>query len=70
MYRLIGYRKKVVFTNLKNSFSIKSDEELNAIMVNFFSHLCDIIMESVKGFIISEKELRKRLVIKNNELSK
>ena len=38
-------------------------------MVNFFSHLCDIIMESVKGFTISEKELRKRLVIKNPELS-
>ena len=69
MYRLIGYRKKVVFNNLKNSFAFKNDEELKAIMVNFYRHLCDIIMESVKGFTISEKEIRKRLVIKNPELS-
>ena len=69
MYRLIGYRKKVVFTNLKNSFPKKSDEELNAIIADFYRHLCDIIMESMKGFTISEKQLRKRLVIKNPEFS-
>ena len=61
MYRLIGYRKKVVFTNLKNSFPNKSDQELKAIMADFYRHLCDIIMESMKGFTISEKQLRKRL---------
>ena len=69
MYRIIGYRKEVVFTNLKNSFPKKSDEELNAIMADFYRHLCDIIMESMKGFTISEKQLRKRLVIKNPEFS-
>ena len=69
MYRLIGYRKKVVFTNLKNSFPNKSDQELKAIMADFYRHLCDIIMESIKGFMISEKQLRKRLVIKNPEFS-
>ena len=69
MYRLIGYRKKVVFTNLKNSFPNKSDQELKAIMADFYRHLCDIIMESMKGFTISEKQLRKRLVIKNPEFS-
>ena len=69
MYRLISYRKKVVFTNLKNSFPKKSDQELNIIMAEFYRHLCDIIMESMKGFTISEKQLRKRLVIKNPEFS-
>jgi len=69
MYRLIGYRKKVVFANLKNSFPNKSDQELKAIMANFYRHLCDIIMESMKGFTVSEKQLRKRLVIKNPEFS-
>lgn len=69
MYRIIGYRKEVVFTNLKNSFPDKSEKELKQIMSSFYKHLCDLIMESVKGFTISEKQLRKRLIIKNPEFS-
>ena len=69
MYRVIGYRKEVVFTNLRNSFPNKSKQELKKIMSDFYRHLCDIIMESVKGFTISEKQLRKRLIIKNPEFS-
>ena len=69
MYRVIGYRKEVVFTNLKNSFPNKSKQELKKIMSDFYRHLCDIIMESVKGFTISEKQLRKRLIIKNPEFN-
>ena len=69
MYRVIGYRKEVVFTNLRNSFPNKSKQELKRIMSDFYRHLCDIIMESVKGFTISEKQLRKRLIIKNPEFS-
>ena len=68
-YRMIGYRKKVVLSNLKNSFPDHNQQELKKIMDNFYSHLCDVIMESIKGFTISEKELRKRLVIKNPEFS-
>ncbi|MBT3621521.1 MAG: hypothetical protein HN535_02050 [Flavobacteriales bacterium] len=69
MYRIIGYRKDVVYTNLKNSFPNKSEQELKNIMSDFYHHLCDIIMESVKGFTISKKQLRKRLIIKNPEFS-
>ena len=69
MYRVIGYRKEVVFTNLKNSFPNKSEKELKQIMSGFYKHLCDIILESIKGFTISEKQLRKRLVVKNPEFS-
>ena len=69
IYRVIGYRKKVVQTNLSNSFPEKSDLELQEIMTNFYRHFCDIIMESIKSFTISEKQLRKRLVIKNPEFS-
>ena len=69
MYRVIGYRKEVVFTNLKNSFPDKGEQELKQIMSGFYRHLSDITMESIKGFTISEKQLRKRLVIKNPEFS-
>jgi len=69
LYRIIGYRKKVVLTNLSNSFPKKSYLELQDIMTAFYKHFCDIIMESIKSFTISEKQLRKRLVIKNPEFS-
>ena len=57
IYGIIGYRKVVVFTNLKNSFPDKKDKELKVIMRNFYRHFCDIIVESIKGFTISEKQL-------------
>ena len=63
-----GYRKKVVYTNLKNSFPDKSDKEIDAIAKKFFRHLCDLIVESIKIFSISKKQVSKRMVIKNPEL--
>ncbi len=60
IYRIIGYRKAIVFTNLKNSFPDKTDKELKVIMRNFYRHFCDIIVESIKGFTISEKQRKER----------
>lgn len=68
MYRLLGYRKKVVFNNLKNSFPDKNDKELTTIMEKFYRHFCDVIVEVLKGFTISEKQLDKRFKIRNREL--
>lgn len=68
MYHLIGYRKKVVFQNLRKSFPEKSEKEIKQIGKQFFKHLCDLIVESIKGFTISEKEIKKRMKFKNNEL--
>tara|TARA_Y100000739_G_C20524683_1_gene425914 strand:+ start:279 stop:1040 length:762 start_codon:yes stop_codon:yes gene_type:complete len=69
MYKVIGYRKNVVLSNLKNSFPEKNKKELQKIMSDFYHHLCDIIIESLKGFTISEKDLKKRMIIKNPEFS-
>ena len=68
MYYVIGYRKKVVLENLKLSFPEKSDEELKKISKKFFKHFIDLIMESVKAFSISEKQILKRYKYKNPEL--
>ena len=69
IYNIIKYRKNVVYTNLKNSFPEKSTKEVKEIMRKFYHHFCDVIVESCKGFTISEKELSKRVNIKNPELS-
>ena len=68
MYYVIGYRKKVVLENLKLSFPEKSDQELKKISKKFFKHLIDLIMESVKAFTISKKEISKRYTYKNAEM--
>lgn len=68
IYRFIGYRKKVVFSNLRNSFPDKSEEEIEKIARKFYRHFCDLAVESVKGFSISKKQLSRRLVIENPEV--
>lgn len=69
IFKIIKYRKKVIYSNLRNSFPDKSDKELKEIMQKFYHHFCDVIVESCKGFTISEHELRKRVNIKNPEVS-
>ena len=68
IYYVVGYRKKVVFKNLKNSFPEKTDAELTVIMKKFFRHFCDLVVESVKNFSIQDKEASRRLVSVNLEV--
>ena len=68
IYYGIQYRKKVVFTNLQNAFPDKTAPEITAIAKGFYSHFCDLIIEAIKLFSASEKELNKRCKIINPEL--
>jgi KDO2-lipid IV(A) lauroyltransferase len=68
IYHTVGYRKKVVYQNLTNSFPDKSSSEIKQIEKKFYRHFCDLIVESVKLFTVSKKELLKRVRFKNPEL--
>lgn len=68
VYYVIGYRRKVVLDNLKLVFPEKPLEELKEIRKKFFRHFADILVETIKVFSISEKEIRKRFVITNPEI--
>ncbi|MCM4170749.1 hypothetical protein DHD32_04615 [Arenibacter sp. TNZ] len=68
VYHVVGYRKKVVFNNLRNSFPSKSDDKIKQIGKDFYRHFCDIALESFKRLTIGEKAIKKRLLIKNPEL--
>lgn len=67
IYKVIGYRKKVVFQNIANSFPQKSKEEQLKIVSEFYKHLCDLVVESVKVFTISEAQVRERFRCVNPE---
>jgi len=68
LYRLAGYRTKVVRQNLENSFPAKSKAEILVIENKFYQHLCDVIVETFKSFTISEKEILRRMVLENPDL--
>lgn len=64
-YRVVGYRRKLVKKNLKNSFPEKSKAELKSIEKEFYKNLCDYAVETLKLLTISETELRKRMQFTN-----
>lgn len=68
IYRLVGYRKKVVRDNLLHSFPEKGEKELRRIERRFYRHLCDIFLEGVYNLFASEKAIRKRYRVTNPEL--
>lgn len=68
VYRIIGYRKKVVRANLTLVFPDKSDIEIKKIEKAFYKHMCDMFLETIKTLNISEEELKKRYALPNIEL--
>ncbi len=67
-FHVFGYRKKIVYSNLINSFPEKSKEEIHKIAKAFYTNLSDITLESIKGLSLSKKSLRKRYPVLNIEL--
>lgn len=68
LFRVFGYRKKVVSGNLAKSFPEKNETERRRIMKRFYRQLCDVLTEGIKAFTISKDDLRLHLVCKNPEL--
>ncbi len=60
VYYLAGYRKKVVFENLKHSFPGKSEKEINRIAKGFYHHFADMLVESLKAFTMTEDAVIRR----------
>ncbi|WP_456424026.1 lysophospholipid acyltransferase family protein [Lutibacter sp.] len=74
IYYIIGYRKKVVFNNLKLAFPQKKSKEIIEIQKKFYHHFVDVFIEMIKSFTISKEEVYKRYKYTNvallNELYK
>lgn len=68
LYKVIGYRIKVVRENLEVSFPEKTMHELRQIERRFYHRLCDYFVETVKMKTMSRKEIRRRMVFKGTEL--
>lgn len=68
LYYIFKYRRDVVRENLTNSFPEKTIKEIISIEKKYYLHMTDLLVEGVKNFTISKKDLSKRFIIKNPEL--
>lgn len=68
VYKIFGYRKEVINGNLTRSFPDKSAEEIKDIQNEFYHHFFDLIMESIKVFSITKKQVLKRYKYINPEI--
>lgn len=68
IYRIIGYRKQVVITNLRNAFPSKTENEIQAIGRAFYHFFCDWMLEMIKSITISKEESINRCHFTNTSL--
>jgi KDO2-lipid IV(A) lauroyltransferase len=68
LHRLAGYRLKVIRSNLGIAFPGMSAPEMDRVIKQFYRNLSDLLVESIKGFSLTEKQIRARFVVKNPEI--
>lgn len=66
LYKLIGYRKKIVLANLRNSFPEKSEEEINRICKAFYHYFCDLVLETFKTLTISPAVVSRHIIFEDS----
>lgn len=57
LYYVIGYRKQIVLTNLRNAFPEKTEQELKKLQKAFYHYLCDLFLETFKTLTISKSAM-------------
>jgi KDO2-lipid IV(A) lauroyltransferase len=68
LFYVVRYRRKVVHMNLINSFPEKSIQEINQITREFYRHLCDLGLETIKFSQMTIEELEDRFKIHNLDI--
>ena len=66
--RFFPYRGQIVTSNLKKAFPNKTNRERNAIQNAFYRHFCDLLVESIKLFNITQQEAESRFKVTNPDL--
>ena len=65
--RIVRYRHRVIWNNLKVSFPEKTDQEIRRIEHDFYHYFCDYLVETIKMMTISERQLRQRMTFTGME---
>ncbi|MFK7969744.1 MAG: lysophospholipid acyltransferase family protein [Bacteroidia bacterium] len=68
IYWILGYRRKVVRSNISRAFPEKSLKEIKRIERRFYLHLCDLLIETIKGVSMGKGAIQKRMKLTNPEI--
>ena len=68
MYYVAGYRKKVVYDNLRKAFPDYEKSRIRRIARKFYRHFSDVILESAIYHFYSQSKAMKRMSYRNPEL--
>jgi len=67
--KIARYRRDTVYKNLRLSFPEKSEVEIRRISRDFYQNLCDVAIESIKGYSLNVDELMDRYRCLNPEVA-
>lgn len=68
MFRIFGYRTRVVLANLLSSFPEKTETERRQITSDFYRWFCDLLLESLKTLTMSPLAVRQCVTFEGMEI--
>ncbi|RLD57678.1 MAG: lauroyl acyltransferase [Bacteroidetes bacterium] len=68
LYRIVGYRKEVVYENLRKSFPDLSEGKIKRLVRLSYRNLSDVMVETLKGFSLTKRNVLKRHRFINPEI--
>lgn len=68
-FHLIAYRKNVILSNLRDTFPNKTEAEIHIMLRKAYRNLVDVIVEGIKAFTITRKQVLMRHRLLNPEVA-
>ena len=65
---VIRYRRRIIENNLSHSFPEKTKHEIKALTSQYYKHLCDVMVETIRLQSMGANELKKRCKFVNPEI--
>jgi KDO2-lipid IV(A) lauroyltransferase len=69
LFNLVGYRKKVIISNLNNSFPQKTEKEIKVIADKFYVYFCDLLLETLQTLILPASIIKEKCKVSKEALS-
>lgn len=68
LFHVFRYRRSVVEQNLREAFPDRSENEIQKLSSKFYTNLADVIIEGIKAFSMTLKQIKKRHKVLNPEV--
>jgi Kdo2-lipid IVA lauroyltransferase/acyltransferase len=64
---VLRYRYVVITDNLEKSFPNKNPQQIDLLRKAFYRHLCDLMIETIRSFSFTQKEVEDSVIIREND---